>query len=165
MRYDPDHQGMARLLMSRPMARPLEDVAAAALQYARSIAPVGDTGIYKNSFEAETTVMNGRETVIISNTAPYASFVEWGGRGTEGQHILARTADFIEADAVSWKRRSALPKKAAPTSPRLDRTVRLETRYTPAGSISAPRTINTSLSSSGKRFYSKRGANGRFTKA
>lgn len=104
MRYDPDHQGMARLLMQRDMARPGEDLAQRAIDYARSISPEV-TGVYKDSFEVESHVEDGRQTVTIINTAPYASWVEWGGKGAEGQHILARTADWIEAESLSWRRR------------------------------------------------------------
>ncbi len=104
MRYDPDHRGMARLLMNTKMDDPLLALAAEALQYARSISP-HITGIYKNSFDVEAGVVDGRQTITLINTAPYASWVEWGGRGAEGQHILARTADWIEAQDVSWRRR------------------------------------------------------------
>lgn len=147
VRYDPDHRGMARLLMQRDMANPTEDAAQQALQYARSISPEV-TGNYKASFQIEHVIEDGRQTIIISNTSPYASFVEWGGRGAEGQHILARTADFIEANAVDWRRSSRLPRKTTRTT----------------ASVSAPRSREFSVSQSGKRYYSKRGPGGRFVK-
>ena len=163
MRYDPDHRGMARLLVSRGMAHPGEEAARQAIEYAKSISPER-TGEYKRSFQIEHEITDGRQTIIIVNTAPYASWVEWGGRGYEGEHILARTADFIEANAVSWRRRSKLPSHEAPINERLQRA---HDRYTAArfGSISKPKVSNFSIGQSGKKYYSKRGANGRFTKA
>ena len=104
MRYDPDHRGMARLLVQTSMANPLEGLAEDAIDYAMSISPV-ESGNYASSFEAHAEVEDGRQTVTIVNTADYASYVEWGGRGTEGHHVLAKVADFIEAESVSFARR------------------------------------------------------------
>lgn len=165
MRYNPDHRGMARLLMSRDMANPSEDAARRALQFAISISPE-KTGHYKSSFQIEHQIEDGRQTIIISNTSDYASWVEWGGKGYEGMHVLARTADFIEADAVSWKRRSSLRGRAKPTNERLERAHRryMSERGFTDHSISAPRVSNFSIGKGGKKYYSKRGSNGRFTK-
>lgn len=94
--YAPNHHGIGQLLKSDDMLATMESVAEAGADYARSISPVV-TGEYAGAFEVAGEVLDERATGLIYNTSEHGAAVEWGSEHQEGHHVLARTADWIEA--------------------------------------------------------------------
>lgn len=95
MRYEPDHAGIAKLLVSDDMGDVMRTVARAGQAFAESIAPDAPPhgAGYVASFDIDVEVQgpNPRQTAILANTSDHAFAVELR------DHVLARTADFIEA--------------------------------------------------------------------
>src|SRR5262245_4643936 len=102
MRYVPDHQGVAALLVAPQMQATMLLYGHQAKGFAESIAATyAETGDYARSFDVEVEIVDGRATAILSNDDPGAATIEWGRRHprvTEGHHTLSRTVDWIEAE-------------------------------------------------------------------
>jgi len=101
--YNPDHEGMRRLLNSEMMKRVVKDRAERIKERAELIAPIGapwepdeHAGRYKGSFSVEVHTHGGatrdRAEAIVTNDAPEAQYVEYGHRGREPYHVLLRAA-------------------------------------------------------------------------
>lgn len=97
LHYDPNHHDIARMLRGDDMLQMVGSVAEAGAEYAQSIAPV-ETGEYAGDFETTAEVLDERATGILYNTSDHGALVEWGFDRQEGHHVLARTADWIEAE-------------------------------------------------------------------
>lgn len=96
--YKADRKGVRALANSAGVGQAAVRAAKAGQRFAESIAPVGKTGDYKNSFEVEQVdvqvpTKGGFETragAILRNTAPHSLPVEGSHR------VLRRTADHMK---------------------------------------------------------------------
>jgi hypothetical protein len=84
------------MMTSREMTSVFDAAAEAGVGHAVSVSPV-DTGEYAGAFRVETSVVGDRVEARIVNDAPHAIIVEVGTPTQPGRHVLARTADWLEA--------------------------------------------------------------------
>lgn len=90
--YKPDAQGFAELAKSSMVQGLTLDAAEAGAEYLRGIAPVR-SGAYRDSISVESaTGWDGRAAAAIVVDVDYA----WAVETVNGDHPLARTADWIE---------------------------------------------------------------------
>jgi len=92
--FRPDATGQAALQRSGEFQHLADTVAAAGVEYARSIAPVA-TGAYRDAFYAES----GDGEARIGNDDPGAIAIENGAPNRPGFHVLARTIDYLESQS------------------------------------------------------------------
>lgn len=101
--YKRDSRGVGRMLDSDAMRIAMEVVAEEIRVRAEVIAPVYEgpghddhRGRYKASFHVKSELHAGathdRAQATVYNDAPEAFFVEFGHRGAEPEHVLARAA-------------------------------------------------------------------------
>jgi hypothetical protein len=100
--FTPDYRGIGEMLNSEFMRRGMEIFAEEIKIRAEVIAPVYEgrhdphRGRYKASFHTRSHlnggIKNDRAEAIVYNDAPEAVFVEFGHRGREPWHVLARAA-------------------------------------------------------------------------
>jgi len=100
--YKLDYKGVGLMLNSESMRQSMERVAYEIKARAEAIAPVSDyrwnktRGRYKASFHVTSRryggVKNDRASARVYNSAPEAVWVEFGNRGGEPYHVLARAA-------------------------------------------------------------------------
>lgn len=99
--YTPSRKGMQAIANSAGVGEAAVRMAKAGKAYAKSIAPVGKTGDYKNSFEVEQVdvqvpTKGGFETragAVLRNTAPYSA------PQVEVEHkVLKRTAAHLRGE-------------------------------------------------------------------
>jgi hypothetical protein len=99
IRYDKDIQGTNEIMNGSLMVSVMLSAAHRGKDYAVAIAPK-HTGHYAASFVTEAHDHGGprsdRAEATLANTADYAADVEWRNHG--GEHILAKTADWIESE-------------------------------------------------------------------
>lgn len=96
-RYRPDREGIGAMLCSERMQQLMGAAAQVTKDIAESTAPVYEQGKhpgrYKESFEVETGVREGRKTRRafgrVKNHAPEALWVEIGSVHNEAHHTLA----------------------------------------------------------------------------
>lgn len=95
MRYEPDHQGMQRILNTPAMANVAMSAARSGMTFAQSISP-RRTGEYAQSFRVEPTTVRikgqPRSAAHILNTSGHAQAVEWG---EHGHKVLGRTLEEL----------------------------------------------------------------------
>lgn len=95
IKYVFDKPGFAQLVNGPGVSVYIKELAEVGAQYAYSIAPEGKTGNYRDSIESST----GHEYLFsalrpvgyVSDNVDYGAVVEIH------HHVLARTADFLEA--------------------------------------------------------------------
>lgn len=98
VRYTPDIAGTGRLMKGPEMQEMVRSAAEKGKAFAESISPV-ETGEYKSSFRVEVTAHGGtgvggdRAQANLINDSDHATDVEW----VDNYHVLARTADYIQA--------------------------------------------------------------------
>jgi hypothetical protein len=106
--YQPDYKGIGEMLnaefLIEPMRKAAEEIKARAEAlaggeiYSEAVPDKADrrTGRYLTSFKVTTRrhggVKNDRVEATVTNDAPSAFWVEFGHRGREPYHILARAA-------------------------------------------------------------------------
>lgn len=98
MEWDWDYAGFGALLcgpeMQALMAAKVEKAEKAAVAISPEV-----TGVYRDSFETETGVMDTlvgkRAYGRLTNTAAYAAAVEFGNRRAPAQHVLLRAIDHM----------------------------------------------------------------------
>jgi Bacteriophage HK97-gp10, putative tail-component len=106
-KYVPNHAGSGEMLRSRMMQDAMLGVADRIKEDAVRRAPVGtetgkghEPGRYRDSFYTEVTERGGatgdRAEASVYNTAPEASFVEYGRHGVEPYHTLLRAASEVQ---------------------------------------------------------------------
>jgi hypothetical protein len=102
-KFTPDSRGIGQMLNSEMMRRGMEVFAEEIRLRAEVIAPVYEgpgrdphRGRYKASFHVRSHlnggVKNDRAEAIVYNDSPEAIYVEFGHRGAEPWHVLARAA-------------------------------------------------------------------------
>lgn len=100
-RFKMSNKGVGQLLRSDMVKAEMERRANVIKGVAVSIAPVGSVrdphpGLYKSSFVVTSTSRGGRRkdraTATVTNTAPYARFVEYGTERVTAHHVLLRAA-------------------------------------------------------------------------
>jgi len=89
----PSPRDLDALASTREMQGAVETNAERGWEHAQSIAPK-DSGHYADSFRVEAAPGKTAAARLV-NDADYAAHVEW----KNGDHVLSRTADFIEANA------------------------------------------------------------------
>lgn len=97
--FRPVRKGMSALGQSPQVGALSVQAARNGKRYAESIAPVGPTSNYKNSFRVRPTQVRvpgrygGRRAgAVLENTAPHAHLVEWHNQSL----VLTRTAAHME---------------------------------------------------------------------
>jgi hypothetical protein len=97
--YEGSYSGLGQFMNGPEMQEAMRQIAEEGAEYARSIAPVDSRskddphrGEYKDSFEVTVQGYGGprknRAEARITNTAPYATLVEW----RDNHHTLGQTA-------------------------------------------------------------------------
>lgn len=95
--YEMDPTGLQQIASSRQMQNMTNAMASAGKSAAEAISPVGETRVYRDSWEVRSSsdrVGHGREkraAATLINTAPYASTVE------RRHHILATVKAVLES--------------------------------------------------------------------
>jgi Bacteriophage HK97-gp10, putative tail-component len=95
VKFVPRFEAIKELAAEAAMADTLDDAAKKIERTAKDIAPVGETGNYRNSIKAQSSRIDehGHQVAGVASDVEYAAKIEYGGLNRPAEHVLARAAE------------------------------------------------------------------------